>query len=578
MALKFRSFIRIGLSSTWKNFYANINSASMKYITFLILICICKGIGAQVIPPHFFGQNAWMSDTLGNIKDCKGAEKGLKCKLYGKIHQNNTWEKVRLSGVKLVRFGGEHADENMPTRHQYLQMVDSARSKGMEPLLQVPYNNNYYTADTAAELVKFINVTMKRNVRYWSIGNEPDLSPPNGYGYYSASPVADYTKQFAVKMKAVDSTIITLGPELTYYDDTNRLISELTTAGGYYDITGRVPGHSYYYIDIITFHSYPFSGNQTRQEVITNLRDPWHISNMLDKLNARLDTCNQYHNRTGKNALKIALTETNLNYRNSSDPELNAHSFIAGQFWCELMGVGLEKNVEFIAFWSIIETSLGYIDENTFKVWPTYYHYQLLATNLKGKYYKTETSAAAPELKVIVAADSSTITVMLMNQKNQGRNYRYSLQMGDGKIIDRSKVRLSIKDIDDLKRTIVYNDSLEDESTNLLVFDFSGQLLKKYVYRKKDKAPHLVKDPARPYYVSAGPDITVPKNKEIILRAGTSQKNAVCTWYEGESDTPLQPKPANTYKTTATKSTMYRLVVNYDGCIIEDCVTVEVGN
>jgi hypothetical protein len=525
---------------------------------------------------HFFAQNAWMSDTLGNAFNCTGASKGLKCKLYGKIHQNNTWAKVKQSGVKLVRFGGEHADENMPTRHQYLQMIDSARAKGMEPLLQVSYNNNYYTADTAAELVKYINVTMRRNVKYWSIGNEPDLSPPNGYGYYTASPVADYTKQFAVKMKAVDSSIITLGPELTYYDDNYKLITELTTPGGFYDITGKVPGHTYYYLDIITFHSYPFSGTQKREEVISNLKDPWHISHMLDQLKERLDSCNLYHRRSGKSALKIALTETNLNYKNSSDPELDAHSFIAGQFWCELMGVGLEKGVEFIAFWSIIENSLGYIDEKTGKLWPTYHHYRLASENFKGRYYRSAVSDGIKDLKTIVTADSNYIRLMILNQKNKKSHYRYTVQMGNGKITGRKEPQITVKGLNLLKNTLIYSDSIEDESTSLLVFDYQGQLVKKYNYKKHDAAPKLVKEVAKPIYVSVSPDMKVSPNKEIELSATASSKKADYRWYEGSSLTPINIKSGNTCKIIPKKDETYKLIVTCDGYTIEESVQVTI--
>lgn len=452
-------------------------------------------MSGQTIPPLFFGQNAWMSDTLGDIENCSGKPYGINCKLYGKINQGNTWERVKQSGVKLIRFGGEHADQNMPTRRQYIQVIDSARAKGIEPLLQVPYNNNVYTADTAAALLRFINITMKRDVKYWSIGNEPDLAPPNGYGYYTASPVADYTRQFAVKMKGVDSTIITLGPELTYYDDSNHLITELTTPGGFYDITGKVPGHTYYYLDIITFHSYPYGGNQTRAELVSNLRDPWHISHMLDLLTARLDSCNTYHHR-GTHALKIALTETNMNYRNSPDAELDAHSFLAGQFWCELMGVGMEKGLAFIAFWSVIEVSLGYIDERTGKLWPTYYHYKLMTDNFKGTYYKSEITGSNKDFKVIAAADSNYITVMLLNQKNSKSSYSYSIRLGNGIIPENSGVQVKIKNIAGLDTTIVYSDSIEDESTELLVFNYAGKLVKKISYKKSDgpnALPKLVK-------------------------------------------------------------------------------------
>lgn len=552
----------------------------MKYYLILIVSLMFKSKqSAQVIPPYFFSQNAWMYDSLGNVVNCHGETSGLKCKLWGKIHQNNTWEKVKKSGVKLVRFGGEHADENMPTRHQYIQIIDSARSKGMEIILQVPYNNNYYNADTAAELVRYINKTMNRKVIFWSIGNEPDLAPPNGYGYYTASPIADYTRQFAVKMKEIDSTIITLGPELTYYDDNNKLITELTTPGGFYDITGKVPGHTYFYLDIITFHSYPFGGNQTREELITNLKDPWHISHMLDQLSERLDSCNKFHKR-GAKSLKIALTETNLNYINSVDPDLNAHSFIAGQFWCELMGVGMEKGLEFISFWSVIESSLGYIDENTGKLWPTYHHYKLMADNFKGTYYKSVLTAGIKDLKTIVTADSNFISVMILNQKNKGSHYKYSLQIGKFKINERKEVRIRINNMKPFKNSLIYNDSIEDESTTVLVFNYFGNLIKKYNYKKSDGAngiPKLVKELNQPVFLSLESNIKANINEQLVMIASPKpNKKAFYWWYEGDSTTPLNTKSVSTFKIAATKNTFYKVVVNYDGYIIEDKIMVNI--
>jgi len=552
----------------------------MRVIIFLITICVVNHSVAQRISPYFFAQNAWMPDSLGNVKDCTGEPYGLKCKLWGKINQNNTWEKVRQSGVKLVRLGGEHADENKPTRHQYIQLIDSARSKGIEPLLQVSYNNNFYAADSAAELVRYVNVIMKRNVKFWSIGNEPDVRAPNGYGYFTASPIADYTKLFATKMKAVDSTIITLGPELSYYNIKNNLIQELTHAGGFYDITGKVPGHTYYYLDIITFHSYPFSGKQTRAELISNLRDPWHISHMLDELKVRLDSCNQYHKREGKNTMKIALTETNMNFKNPEDPDLGAHGFIAGQFWCELMAVGIERGLEFVAFWSIIENSLGYIDEKTGKLWPTYHHYKLMADHIKGTYYKNEITEGVKDLKVIAAADSNYISLILLNQKNNHGFHRYSVQIGNATIKGNSGVGIRIKNIESLKSTILFNDSIEDESTSVLVFNYSGTLVKKYNYKKSDgphAAPKLVKNASQPLFVSIPPDINVPANNEVLLTAGGNEnKKAAYHWYHEESETPLNSTSSKTFKVLANKNATYKLVVSYEGFTVENRVNVKV--
>ncbi|MDQ3047997.1 MAG: hypothetical protein M3R27_10645 [Bacteroidota bacterium] len=540
-----------------------------------LAIFFSSNLFAQKIPPYYFSQNAWMSDTLGNIDACGGTKWDINCRLYGKIHKGDTWRKVKASGVRLVRFGGEHADENKPTNEQYLRMIDSIRANGMEPLLQIPYNNNYYTVDTAIEILKYINITMKRNVKYWSIGNEPDLAPPYGYGYYTASPIADYIKQFSSRMKEIDSSIFTLGPELKFYDDNHRLVSELTTPGGHYDITGRVPGHTYHYIDVFTFHTYPFGGEQKREQIVSNLRDPWHISNMLDRLNAKLDSCNVFHERTDQ-PLKIGLTETNLNYRNSPDGELNAHSFIAGQFWCELMNVGLEKGVEFISFWSVIERSLGYIDEESGKLWPTYHHYSMMSQNFKGNYCKSLVSEEGKFLKVGASMDSSRIHVMVMNQKNEGKGYRYSIQLGSGKVEGGVGVKIRITGTESLTLNSIYTDSIQDESTCLLTFNHQGELIQKLEYKKSDSKPLLIKKTEKPLTVSAGSDINSSHNAEVVLGKPMNLKNAKCEWYEGNSAIPILSSGSGILKVKVDKNTSYRLVVNYQGCLIEDCVNVTV--
>ena len=76
---------------------------------------------AQVIPNTFFGQNAWMPDTIGTQV------------LGGKLHQN--WGAIKDSKAQVIRFGGISADRERPTNYQYIKMIDSVRAKGMEPVI-----------------------------------------------------------------------------------------------------------------------------------------------------------------------------------------------------------------------------------------------------------------------------------------------------------------------------------------------------------------------------------------------------------------------------------------------------------
>src|SRR5688572_4877902 len=219
-------------------------------VLILLASWLCNStVNAQAISTHFFGQNAWMPDTIGT--SVKG----------GKLHTK--WARVGESGAKMVRFGGIAADRNMPTNYQYIKMIDSIRAKGMEPVIQVPVHSNQYNAAQAAAIVQYVNVTRARNVKYWIIGNEPDL----GYNY-TATQVATYIRSHASAMKAVDPSIKTIGPECAWYN--NSILHAITTANGPADLTGR-DASGRFYLDVISFHYYPFNGTQTYSQVVTKI-------------------------------------------------------------------------------------------------------------------------------------------------------------------------------------------------------------------------------------------------------------------------------------------------------------------
>ncbi len=180
---------------------------------------------------------------------------------------------------------------------------------------------------------------MKRKIKYWVIGNEPD----HAYQYTNASQVSVYLKAYASAMKAVDPTIVTIGPETAWYNA--NILNGLTTPGGPDDVTGKDTSGRYY-LDIISFHVYPFGGKQTRNEVISKLTAAGSYESNITSLSSRLKTCNSYHGRTGNSVLKIAVTEANIGYLNPSTDDLTGlggNSFIGGQFWIEMMGIAMKK-------------------------------------------------------------------------------------------------------------------------------------------------------------------------------------------------------------------------------------------
>lgn len=419
-------------------------------------------VSAQTISNHFFGQNAWMPDTIGTAV------------YYGKLHKQ--WSNVQNSNASVIRFGGIGADKNMPTNFQYIKMIDSIRAKGMEPTIQVPFDKYKYNAQQAAEIVKFINITSGRHIKYWSIGNEPDL----GYSYTNSSQVAAYIKSFSTAMKNVDPSILIMGPECAWFN--TNIINGLTTPNGPDDITGK-DMNGRYYLDIISFHVYPFDGSQTRPQVISNLTSAGKLQDNLVYLNNRVANCNTAHGRLGTAALKTAITEANIGWQNNMADNLygvGANSFIGGQFWAEMMGIAMKQNVYMFNFWSVAEgntnaLNIGYIDANTNLKKPTYHHFKLLAENFKGDYANGTTNNV--NIKSFGSKNSQQICVLIMNQ-DQANGFNYTVRLNTTAIAGNTPLKININ----AGLAKEYVDMIPSQSTVLLIFNAAGAIIKKYEY------------------------------------------------------------------------------------------------
>jgi hypothetical protein len=440
------------------------------------LLGAAKSTKAQTISNHFFGENAWMPDTIGNVNACTEPP----CLLYGKLHKQ--WSNIKASGAQVIRFGGIAADKNMPTNYQYIKMIDSIRAKGMEPVIQVPFANWRYTAQQAADIVRFINVTKGKNIKYWIIGNEPDL----GYSFTNAHQVASYIKPFASAMKNVDPSIKIIGPETAWYNQ--GIINGLTTPNGPDDITGK-DANGRYYIDIISFHSYPFNGTQSRADVISKLTSTGGFQDNLISLNARLSTCNSAHGRSGSSALRSAVTEANINWQNNGGDNLQglgANSFIGGQFIAEMLGISMKNNVDMVNIWSVIEgnnteLNIGFIDPQTGNKKPGFYHFKMMADNFRGNVAATTDNQN--NVKVFASKSSNLINVMIMNQ-DQSANYNYTVRLNNGAVSGNNALKITV----DAGVSVEYNETIAAQSTLVLTYNTSGVLVKKTEYSLNNHA------------------------------------------------------------------------------------------
>jgi len=434
-----------------------------------LLFCI-ENVQSQTISTHFFGQNAWMPDTIGNAYACTEPP----CVLNGKLHHE--WGNVKNSKASIIRYGGIAPDKNMPTDYQYIRMIDSIRANGMEPVIQVPFRNFRYTAQQAADIVKFINVTSGKNIKYWSIGNEPDL----GYAYTTAAQIAAYIKPFASAMKNIDPSILIMGPECAWFNQ--NIINGITTPNGPDDLTGT-DANGRYYLDIISFHAYGFDGSQTRAQVITKLTSVGSLQDNLAYLNTRIASCNSAHGRTGSSALKTAITEANIGWQNNASDNLygvGANSFIGGQFWAEMMGISLKNGLDFINFWSVAEgnsavSNIGYVDANTNTKKPTYYHFQLMAENFKGNYVNGTTNQV--NVKSFGSQNAQEICVLILNQ-DLTNTYNFTVKLNTAAIAGNNALKININ----ANLANEYVDAIPSQSSVLLVFNSAGSIIKKYEY------------------------------------------------------------------------------------------------
>jgi len=440
-----------------------------------------KKIKSQTISDHFFGVNAWMPDTIGNFNACPSPP----CYRKGKLHKN--WKKIEDSKASIVRYGGITPDKNMPTNYQYIRVIDSMRKHGLEPVIQVPYYDKRYTAQQAATIVKYINITMNRKVKYWIIGNEPNLI----YNYTTAAQVAAYFKPFASAMKEVDPTILIVGPETASFKKT--MIDGLTTPNGPDDITGK-DQKGRYYVDVFSFHTYPMgdgsSSVPTRDQVISKLTASGSFQDDLIYLNSRISSCNNAHNRTGAAALKTAVTETNINYTNNATDNLNGlctNSFIGGQFVAEIYGIGLKCGVDFINLWSVIEGSnavednCGYIDPHTGNKKPIYYHFKMMAENFKGNF--ANCTSNQKNVKSFGSKDAQQICVLIMNQ-DLVKNHNFTVRLNTTSISETNPLKINV----DANVAQEYNDIIPNQTSIILIFNSSGRVVRKIEYSLANQA------------------------------------------------------------------------------------------
>ncbi len=278
---------------------------------------------------------------------------------------------AQAAGVTLVRFpGGNWGDENDLQPYQVDQFVTLARQLGSEVSLNVRLFGG--SPEKAAALVRYANIDNDYGIRYWAIGNEPTL-------YATARGVPDYGveqfnadwRSFAEAMKAVDESILLIGPELHQFGpdlaSTPKDPFGLDWMSEFLEANGDL-------VDIVSIHRYPFpqggGGRAATIEELAAASKEW--DEIIPYLRALI------FEKTGENK-PIAVTEVNSHWSNAIGGEATPDSFMNAIWWADALGRMITNQVDIVNYFSLqSHPSIGgYGLLARSQPRPTYYVYQI---------------------------------------------------------------------------------------------------------------------------------------------------------------------------------------------------------
>jgi len=324
---------------------------------------------------------------------------------------------------KWMRIGGTAPDNSTPEAYSNSVIetaVTYARAIGAEPLVQVPVlkdaTGSVPTAQAAAAIVTYLNVTKALGVKYFSIGNEPDIYVDNGHlTAYSADLNCQTFAAFADAMKQVDPSIKIVGPDFSW---------KYQIGSGANDWMSPFLTNCKSKVDIVAVHRYPI--NPAATTVAAAQADAPAFRNMIRMLRTALDA-------QGMAATPLAITEYNITW--DGDPTKStlpaSPGTLPAALWtADVHGVALEEQLFSLDYWSISEGwTLGILNGKAPR--PAYHAIKLFADH----FGPTIIAASGAPSGVSVyasrnAADAAT-DVMVVNWNST--NYDFTATFEDMK-------------------------------------------------------------------------------------------------------------------------------------------------
>ena len=278
---------------------------------------------------------------------------------------------AQAAGVTLIRFpGGEWGDNNDLQPYHIDQFVLLAEQMGSEVSLNVRLLGG--SPEKAAALVQYANIDNDYAIRYWAIGNEPTLyATGRGDPDYGVEQFNQEWRAIAEAMRAVDETIVLIGPELHQYgsslESTPKDPFGLDWMSAFLEENGDL-------VDIVSIHRYPFpqvgGGRAATVEELAAASAEWdaiipYLRNLIIEI-------------TGED-LPIAVTEVNSHWSNAVGGEATPDSFMNAIWWADVLGRMIKNQVAMVNYFSLqSHPSIGgYGLLSRSDTRPTYFVYQI---------------------------------------------------------------------------------------------------------------------------------------------------------------------------------------------------------
>ncbi|MDQ8195336.1 hypothetical protein QEH59_12940 [Coraliomargarita sp. SDUM461004] len=257
-------------------------------------------------------------------------------------------------------------------------------------------------ADLCADLVRYVNIELGLNVKYWEITNERDFAywriPKKGN---QPDPVAlaELYNRAAVAMRAVDDSIILGGPAACSPVPIEPLL--------------EFARHANENLDFISFHSYASGDNSETDTVI------------YDKVSVMASDANELIQRLrealGREDFGVHLNEYNINYNwRSEEPRMLTHK---GAVFDALLLVALVETPGLTAAnaWNDTERVYGKSDGKG-NLRPAAHVFHYMNEYFQGNRVASESSQPHAVVPFAVASANGKLSFALINRSGVGQN------------------------------------------------------------------------------------------------------------------------------------------------------------